>query len=857
MFDYLVDHALKNAWCTPDQDMQAIVKPARLTKPTGAFSVFQVLWNQIQLPIRNVRMHVYQIGQLHPLLMGLFPSYKKWTSLAEACNAQNLICDLYNIDGIELPRCEAWYMVTEDRNLILAVRAPDRAPVDLSTQDIYLRIYSNAFFNSVRANSATDVVYVSGIRAVTQNDILALQTAFEQYASKPGHTYCFVNGYKVDRINLLTVKVGDVAEFVYDGSIKKVLEFRIGDLPSFVSELDSKHKYLLHNAQGDVQTIDYHDDIDLFISRRTSPTQSKGIYYHRNQTDAVRMVTHCDYAIPVAYVAAYVQTQPLWSDMDSLTLTLHIRESGYERPLIYENQRIHELYKLPDQDILAAMLGLHSVVDVWRAAALEKSHYPELMSAKARDVTPALVQNAYGYNAISKVLCDTPRKTRLYSGRKVTSVPYGLQQKATAYEYDVDGVMIGYHGHSLGSTYVARDIRTDLVEMVTGEGYDKLDEVYGEVDVPLDPNQNYRMYLCPIEGGRPTNIWEDVTDSGKYAIENNRCKWLIDRTRWYPLVRGDKTFLAYDLQLQMTSGLLMFSLRHRQTRNAITSNYTMQIPMGELDIFLNGHSLIEGVDYVVKFPQIVITNKKFLVNPKTDKQKIHVRFMGFCNPDLSRDVPDDVGFIDYQLLSHNSRFDLRDDKVLRIVVDGALFARDELLFAEEHSGVMVPNSVNGTPYMVRDIVTPLRGLTQESTYSLRAKSLEIDRKISDYMTLRLPQPKQDTPSVIAQLYQLVSPFACKILHDLEDGVLNDPRLKQHYNDMVVMELCQPYLYLLDYDPSQDDTRVDPNYSVVHCHHLDEVMEISVYTYKFLTMVNRIYLKNRVEFSHIVKLKPIA
>lgn len=857
MFDYLVDHALKNAWCTPDQDMQAIVKPARLTPQTGAFSTFQVLWNKVELPVRAVRMHVYQIGQLHPLLMGLFPSYKKWTSLADACGAQNLICDLYNIDGVQLPRCESWYMVTEDRNLILAVRVQDRSPVDLTTQDLYFRVYSNAFFNSARANDATDIVFAAGRRVVSQNEILALQNLYEQYAAKPGHTYCFVNGYKVTAINLLTVRTGDVAEFVYDGSIKKVIELRVGDLPSFISELDEKHKYLVRQANTRLMSIDYHDDIDFFITRRTSPTQSKGVYYHRNRSDAVRMLTHQDYSIPVAYLAAYAQTQPNWSDIDGLLLTLHIRESGYERPLIHEHGRIHELYKLPDQDILAAMLGTHSVIDGWRAPDLEKSFYPKLMSSQAREVSPELVQNAYGYNAISKVLCDTPSKTRAYSGRKVIDVPYGLQSKATAYEYDSDGVLISYHGHSLGSTYVARDIRTDLVEMLAGEGYDRLDEVYGDTVVPLDPAHNYRMYVCPIEAGHPTNVWEDVTDSGKYAVQNNTCTWLIDRTRWYPMVRSDKAFLAYDLQLQMTSGLLSFSLRHRQTRNAVTTNYVMQIPMGELDLFLNGHPLIEGIDYVVKFPRVVITNKKFLVDPKVVKQKIHVRFCGFCKPDLSRDVPDDVGFIDYQLLSHNSRFDLRDDKVLRIVVDGALFARDELLFAEEHSGVTVPNSVNGTPYMVRDIVTPLRGLTDESTYSLRAKSLEVDRRIADYMTIRLPQPTQSTPSVIEELYPLVSPFACKILHDLESGVLSDPRLKQHYNDMVVMELCQPYLYLLEYDPTQDDTKVDPTYTAVYTHHLNEVMEIDIYTYKFLTMVNRIYLKNRVELSRIVRLKPAA
>ena len=855
MFDYLVDHALKNAWCTPGQDMQAIVKPARLTGVSGAFSTVRVQWQELTLPERGVRFHVYQIGQLHPLLMGLFPASDQWVSLAQACALQSLITNVYTTKGVELPRHAVWYMVTDNKNLVLAVKDQPTFAMSLPQEELYFRVYSNAYFNSVRANGANDVVVVNGKTIHTQAEILQLQNEFNYYSGLSGEAVAYINGYYSTTIDLLTVRAGDVVEYVYDGSIAKTVDFRIGDLSSFVSELDNKHKYLLHYNGSSIGGIDYQDDLDLYLMRKDAQDRGKGVYYHRNQADAVRMVTHKDYSVPVAYISAYVADHADWSDADSLVLRMYVRKSGYSRPLVNENNRILELYKLTDAEVVSAMVGVDSVLPEWRAAALENSSYVKLMAAQAKDVTAELVQQAYGYNAISKLLCDTPSFTRDFSGVRIIDVPYGLQNYATAYEYDIDGHLLGHFSHPIGSTYIAHDVRAHLVEMLSGASNDRLDEVYGNMTVQLDPTANYRMYVCPIEAGVVTNDWQDVTDTGQYAVIGNTLTWLIDPTKWYPLVRSDKVFLAYDLQLMMTDGLLKFSLNHRQLRNSVISNYVMQVPMGELELFLNGRSLIEGVDYVMHFPQIVIFNKTHLVNQKTAAQKIHVRFSGFCDSELKHYPPEDVGYVDYNLLSHNSRYDIRDDKVMRIVVGGKLYARSALVFAATNSGVTVPHANNGFPYMVRDIVTPLRGLTEDSTYSLRERSMVIDRQIADYMTLKLPQPVQSTPSVVASLYQLVSPFAAKLLFDLEHGILTDPRLKLHYNDMDVLELCKPYEYLLAYDPTQTATETDPNYTVIHCHHLNEVLAIDVYTYKFLTMVNRLYLKNRVQLSHITQLSP--
>lgn len=855
MFDYLVDHALKNVWCTPNQDMQTIVKPARLTSATGAFNTVRIQWRDQVLPVAGARFHVYQIGQLHPLLMGLFPQQNSWMTLAETCGLQSLVVDLYSSSGLQLPRHQAWYMVTEDKNLVLAVRDQPKIAIQQGTEDIFLRVYSNAYFHSARANAATDIVYVNGKTVTSNDDILALQNDYLTRSQQAGCVYAFVNGQRVESFSLLNVKAGDVVEYVFDGSVLKVLDFPLANLPSFVSTLDSKHKYLLHYVGVDDGVIEYHDDIDVFVLVPDSTGRKVGLYYHRNQADAVRMVTHRDYAIPVPYVDGYLTALNASNQTAQAVVRLHIRKSGYQRALVNETNRIKELYKLNDADISGALLGVNSTVPNWRAETLEQAAYTQIMRSRGRDVTSALVQQAYGYNAMSKLLCDTPRYTRLYSGQMIVDVPYGLQTRAMGYEYDSNGKLLGVFSHSSGSTYAARVFQTALVEMLTGFGTNELDEVYGENTQTLDPTASYRMYVCPKIAGEPTNVWQDVTSTSQYAIENNVLTWLIDTSQYYTLVRSDKQFLAYSVDLPLDAGVLKFSLTHEQRRNGVLSNYVMQVPQGELEVFLNGYSLIENIDYVAQFPEIVILNKSYLVNPDTDAQHIDVRFTGFCNSDLSWNVPSETGFIQYDLLSHNNRFDLRDDKVMRIVVGGKCMERSQLKFAESNSGVTVPNGNNGLPYVIRDIVTPLRGMVTEDTYALRAASQVIDKAVSDYMSLKLPQPVIATPSAITALYQVVSPFACKILYDLISGVLNDPRIKQHYNDMDVMDICKPYEDLLRFDPTQDNTAADLDYTVIHPHPLPTQLEIDIYYYTFLARVNRLYLHDKVVLSSVLSLTP--
>lgn len=862
MFDFIKNHAIENIWCTPDQDTQIILEPARITPPTGVLSAYKVLKQKINLPDKTSYWGIYQIGQFHPLILGMFAQTDKWVSFAHCCNTQKMICDIYTINGIEIPRFDTFYRYTSDRNLIVAIKKNSRIPFDFINDKIFIRLYGNEYFNSLESDAIVDKIYVNGKKIDTQQEIVDIQNEIINYKSLNGCIYSFVNGYKVSDINLVTAAVGDVVEFVYDSSINKIVEFQIRDLETFDSTLDSKVKYLLHPL-GDDPRIEYFDDIDFFIIDSINTNYEKGIYFHKNNKDTVRMLTHRDYTIPVAYVLGFVDILQAGVqdnhkiDPENLIIRLHIRKSGYNRSVVYDNNRIKELYKMTDTDIVRAMVGIDSVVENWRADTLESSPYAQIMQSKYLEITNTVVQNAYGYNAMSKIIGDTPNKTYLKSSKRVIDVPYGLQNNSTMYEYDSDGVMLEQHFHPNGSIYTAVNPRTQLVEIISGYGSKTLNDVFGRNNVPVPSNHDYRVYKCNYFAGAVDNNWVDVTDTSAYFIKNGKINWTDTIGEPYIRVRDTSNFLCYDLNLQANLGVIKFSLNNIENREGVTNTYVMQVPMGELDIFLNGRSLIANLDYFINFPEVVIINKEYLINPLTQVQKIHIRFTGFCDNNLQLTKSADAGFIEYGFLSNDNEFDIRDDKVLRIVVDGFLKTRQDVLFSEDHSGVSIINAINGKPYSIRDIVVPLNGLTSDNTYNLRQKSIAIDKAISNYLTLKVPQPPRPGTSVIEARYQVFSPFICKIIYDLNIGVLSDPRLLTNFSDNVVTEVCKPYEDLLAFDPITDECALDSNYVIIHPHNLFTVIELDFFAYRFVERVVKLYARGLVNLSAFLRIKAIT
>lgn len=846
MYAYLHQHAIDNVWCNNDQDKQLIFAAHKLTPDIGVLNRFQFMNRILSMPVLGKRFHIYQIGQIHPIALGLISRNPLWTTevwwlFKDAINQSQLFCNIYTAEGIELPRYKTYYMFTRERNLIVAVEEDVRYAVDFTQQAIYLRLYSNAYFESSRADAIENFIHCQGQVVYNNSEILALQATYTAYAAKPGHVYCYKNGFLIDEISLVTVNINDSVEFIYDSSVKRVVTYTVNQLLTFLSGLDDKYKYMLSYDGVDENTIDYQDDIDIHILKADG-SHYQGVYYHRNVVDSHRMITHRDYSIVVDYYT-YIATALNnliangTADIRDFKLEVKIRESGYVRPLVFEHHRLFELYKLPYAKRLQAMLGINATVEVWQAAKLEASAYTELMRSDYLDINQVLVEQAYGYNGISKLIGDTPSKTVLSSGLQSAPLPKGLHENVTVYEYDADGYLLGYHYQANGYEYTTNTTDTRLIEAISGEGTYQPEVVFGQDAIPLPSIDNYRVYRCYLVNGIPNENWSDITDSTLYSVVDNTLIWNNLETDQYLMVRTDRTFLAYDLDISLVRGIFFFTLAELEERFGVVDNYTLPVPLGELDIFLNGKALIRDIDYVIRFPEVYILSKRHLVEPiEIMPQRIHVRFTGFANADLTLDAIEDTGYIEHGFLSNNNRHDIRDDKVLRIVVNGSVKHRDDLLFSELHDGISITNPINGHPYQIKDIVVPMRGLTQGNTYTLRQASMAVDEIVSDYLTVKLPQPERDAINAIVELYPITHVFIARILSDMIQDILVPDTFNQTLSDNDILTICQPYEYLLDVLPAN----LNPQYTLLHPTTFNNVIAISVFEYRFIQRVVELY-----------------
>lgn len=855
-YSFLRHHALTHVRCGTDQDQQFRLQPQRLTPSAGVMRSFRVMWDMIKLPDNFGRWHVYTVGGIDPIAFNLLHRSFEWISFADACNDRNMIANIYNVDGVELPRHDTYYRYTQTGALIVTVRINNRIPVNFASDKIYVRVYTNAFWNRTESASIARKVQVHGVIA---ESALIRDTFISQYngllaeSPAPGVLSFYHNGIKKEALNAGLINIGDSLEYVWDGSVKAQYKIKIKDLATFDSTLDNKSKFLFHYVGVGPTTIDFYDDVDFHISGLgVNPSY---LYFHHNAEDAIRQVTHRDYALAVTYVQRHasklVAMGPV-TGTENMYITATIRHAGFDRPIVWEHGRLHELYKMADEQVQRAMTGIDATVDVWRAAILEASGYTEVMRAPVCDVTPDLVEKAYGYFAMAKYLADSPVVPKDIGGNPYCEVPFKLMHGCTAYEYDADGLFLGWHHHYVGDRYYLNNDNARLVEFIAGIGGSTLDEVHGVTTATIKNDRNYKVYLRTKVAGVLQANPRDVTGTNLYSIVNGVFTWLSPSTTAYPTLRSDKTFYAVDHAVRPLDGLMVINMQTQQNHNGQTGWGRLVIPLGQLDVILNGRSLIYGLDYFYKNGAVYITAKEWLVNPETDLQQVHIRFAGFCRSDMTIYPEGDVGYIEHGLLSNNKRFDLRDGKVQRIIARGKLVNKADVEFSEESNQIAITHASNGSPYMIKDMHVPLRPEIAKDTYELLAIAQTIDKSVSDYITPRLPETNRGPLTAIPDRYQVFSPFLCKLIFDIRFARLTLP-VKPSFSLQDVVEICKPYEYLLEVDPIRQQSIVNPAYVVVLPHSLPTVVNLTHHQYQFMYQVVAHYANGLVSLSPSVSL----
>lgn len=870
MNEYLLRHAVSNVWCNPTQDRQFVYKLARLTGRRGVQGHFGLFYERLTLPESGVRYHIYQLGQVLPQRIGVPHKTRRWLSLAELANDYLLMSDIYLASGVQFPKHSTYVWITPSRNLIIAVKINSRIG-DLEDASLYLRVYSNAFFNSSRSVGKRRISLLGQTVTNTDQIVTFQREAKDLVDQYGGYPWYFVNGRFVSNVSPITATVGDEIEFILDASIKRMVEFEIDDLSTFVSALDGEHKYILHYDDPSVNTIEYLDDVDIYLIDPKTNGRFMGVYYHHNEERWLRMLTHKDYSISVPRLESFVAVHPTdpryqmdpnrwnkddWEQLSGKRLRVYIREAGYERPLVPESHRIQELYRLTSEEIMGAMTGTNATLDIWRAENLETTPYVTFMSARPDDVYPitynrpqdtsatkeAAQQRAgdvYGYHVSATILADTPKEVVTVGSNTYAEMAFEHRYNATVFEYDAQGVLLGWYYHVRGRHYIPRNSDTARVEAITGKGgfYNQGIES-DRVVIPY--GHNARLYVQEVHAGQPTGVYTDITndpnrdDYGTFVTTDGVEEWVwdLDPIDWKGYVRIDDRFLCYDLELGMNNGHLRFSL----IEGYGVGDRVIEVPYGQLDIGMNGRWLVEGVDYRIEWPEVVISNLEYL---EETKQKFTIRAFGLSPVDDTHLPTTETGFVEYGVLSNDQDYDIHRYRVLHVVMDGYYRPASELVFDEQRNSMTIDGVRNGAPYTIKTPPVVMRDVYDDDQQA-RLVDDAIDVDVKAYMNEHYPPSTRGEPDFIETPYTVISVFANKLVHDLKENLLYPSEILDQYSDHDIREWCKPYEWLLPFDIC--NTEYDKVHLRVYPHWEDQPVELDIYQWGLLQRALALYLR---------------
>lgn len=846
--DIIVKKALDLVWQNPRKDKQSIVQLTRISPINGYTYTGKVHWDTIETPTESGYYHFYQIGDNYPGDFTLIAKKDQWYRLSDWCKVIDLVIHLYDKKGRLISLDNAYTIRLYNDNIIIAVLRNDRV-FDLNTETLYIHFYRNYFYTTEKKDKQEPHIEYWGHTQARKSPTRTFITNIHNIvASRPQEKFRMThNGYLVESIDTDNLENGEVTEIHYDMSVRKIVDIKLSTLRTFKSELDKITKYLVHPPKDDVNIIDYRDDIDIFVYKRDKVTNKmKGVYYHRNMEDAVRMVTHRDFSLPVPYVMSYVEHLDPNPDLDDFYLRIYVRDNGPHKPLIEDVNMIKSLYILNDEQIVNAMVQVNSTVPEWKASHLEQSAYTAIMRSYKHEITPAMVLDGFGYTATVKALANPNIRITQNPNGNYFQLQEGLYERVTIFEYDQYGLLLGWYYHTDMMKYYPRNKDCIYIEAIAGEGGDNLTMHLGKTPFDLQYDTAYRFYLTELEGNTKVGEWRDATGDSRILVDGTRCTFNHNDTGEIGLALGDDKFLCYEQYLDGTDGMFDFVITH-----GIAHTDPIDIPPGRIDLWLNGRALVEGIDYYVDFPRVVITTKAYTQDQA--KQLVTVRCTGFPFMEggyLKRVLPREIGFIQYGEISVDARYDVHEDKVLRTVVDGGVFDPAVIPFDERGSANVEHFVDDGKPYSVEHPYVNLLGTMGISVYEARNKDYELSKRVSDYLTHHLPKAERRIPPTIKDKYQVYSPFMSKIIMDLKYGRFKSPLPKTSLQN--IDKMVEKYKTYLTMDPVIRG--YDKYFVKVHAHNQPDYVELSARDVAFLERINDIYLKGEVDVSKFLKIR---
>ena len=433
--NYLIEHAKQWVWCNPSMDRSVNIKLQRISKLDGVIKTITMPWFEQPLPDPTSLYHVFFIGHIPTFNLGIDSRMvtNRWYNLCDLMSNNFLILNIFKGSAIDINKALVYILFTATKGAILAIK--NTLSVDFGESTFYCRVYKNSYFSSNRRADNGLGIECLALETYTNSQLVDFVNAHnEKTLLNKGDALACVNGFWYHRLNTQYINDSSVIDSVYDEAIVGIKGFYIDQLQTFLSNNDKKRKYVVHLDKADNSPIYYYDDCDFYVGYSNAKQSMVAIRVPTVDVKTIRQLTHQDYSLSIDYTSLIIRQY--FSDIDekSIKLWVVVRQSGYDRPLWYVNDKIRALYKLSDSDIVDAMVNIDSTVWFWNSEHLESSAYPALMGALC-DIDQSTVVKGYGYRGLVKALSNALINVESTSDA-VIEVPYNYQSASTVIDYD-------------------------------------------------------------------------------------------------------------------------------------------------------------------------------------------------------------------------------------------------------------------------------------------------------------------------------------------------------------------------------------------------------------------------------------
>lgn len=898
--DFLVSHALENVWCQPIQDKQHLIEPARYTPESGAYKRAKVHRYVTDLPSSydgvTTWHHLYHIGRVYPVLLALDDLNDTWVRADIIAEKFGVQLNVFLGSGESIALCHCYLRKAYDDNILLAVEIRSDfylgsqanlddpsygafVPRTIGSSTLYFRCYQSARARTIdwRQISHSDYKPVTYVYKFinSQTDFNAFISAVN--AAKTKHANMGKGCYFNDGLMVGTISGYNSAKhrlhllsYVHDEMVVYDECVPVAKMGAFVSSLDYNMNKMLVMVEAAVSdlSINYHDDVDFYLYNRASTTDpyGVGVYIGRTHPATVRQVTQNAYSLRTDTLIALLNEQrnTLGVSLGNYYIRCVVRDGAMRKPLPFQKNRINDLYLLSVDQIKQAMYGANSIVNEWRAEVLEASSFSKIMSGSWSDVTEDLVVDAYGFHALSKLSFNeliTPQNGyyNLNEGYKHTPVANGVN--ASYLRYDASGKLLGWNNILIDNDLYNDGRPSSYAEFFNLLVSEESDGVVYDQNVSSSDLANYgfRAYVCTMIGGIPTEDWQDVTGTAYYSYALvagvPKVTWnysLLNAASLYPAIKvGNKIHITkYKPNNPDYFGTLKFSVITDQNWFGVTSKRPQHIPSNTLLLFLGDTPLVENVDYYVNWPEITIVKRPFTSTSEIANCEVTIMHYGLVTGVGKHTTTRESGFTYAGRLSSNGVYDLRNDRNIKIIVDGRVYIRNEVKFAESSGST---NFVDGRPYSIMDYRLPLGLVIDRDVSPMMVEADLTDAKVSGYLSDRLPQVDVGQAFISGNRYELVSPLVSAILHGIvNNNLFPDSQLDRDLNNVVIEQLIASYLPLLAYEPINNGASV---YMVnIRPHPYAATMEVTALQYALLEYIIHVLLRDSVDLTPYVTIR---